>query len=65
MRPRGAGLGGWAKRTWGEGAGGDEARIDFITHTATERDVQATLAELRELPVVDAIGGLIRVIGAG
>jgi len=47
-----------------EGVEADEARIEFITHTATERDVQATLAELRALPVVDAIGGLIRVIGA-
>ena len=45
-----------------EGAPGGDARIDFITHTATERDVQATLAELRELDVVDAIGGLIRVV---
>ena len=45
-----------------EGAPGGDARIDFITHTATERDVQATLAELRDLDVVDAIGGLIRVV---
>jgi homoserine dehydrogenase len=45
-----------------EGAPGGEARIDFITHTATERDVQATLSELRPLDVVDANGGLIRVV---
>ena len=45
-----------------EGAPGGDARIDFVTHTATERNVQATLAELRELDVVDAIGGLIRVV---
>ncbi|MEO5679350.1 MAG: homoserine dehydrogenase [Acidimicrobiales bacterium] len=45
-----------------EGAPGGDARIDFITHTATERGVQATLAELRELDDVDAIGGLIRVV---
>ncbi len=45
-----------------EGAPGSDARIDFITHIATERGVQATLAELRELDVVDAIGGLIRVV---
>jgi len=45
-----------------EGAPGGDARLDFITHTATERDVQATLAELRHLEVVDAIGGLIRVV---
>jgi homoserine dehydrogenase len=45
-----------------EGAPGGDARIDFVTHTATERNVQATLAELRGLDVVDAIGGLIRVV---
>lgn len=45
-----------------EGAPGGDARIDFVTHTATERNVQATLAELRHLDVVDAIGGLIRVV---
>lgn len=45
-----------------EGAPGGDARIDFVTHTATERNVQATLAELRDLDVVDAIGGLIRVV---
>ncbi len=45
-----------------EGAPGGDARIDFITHTATERNVQSTLAELRNLDVVDAIGGLIRVV---
>ena len=45
-----------------EGVPGGDARIDFITHTAAERDVQATLAELRHLDVVDAIGGLIRVV---
>ena len=28
----------------------------------TERNVQATLADLRDLDVVDAIGGLIRVV---
>src|SRR6185436_809112 len=35
---------------------GDEARLIFITHTARERDVQATLHDLRELDAVDRIG---------
>jgi homoserine dehydrogenase len=42
---------------------GDEARLVFITHTARERNVQATLQGLRQLGAVDRIGSLIRVIG--
>jgi homoserine dehydrogenase len=42
---------------------GDEARLIFMTHTARERDVQATIAGLRELAAVDRIGSLLRVIG--
>ena len=42
---------------------GDEARLVFITHTALEADVQATLASLAELDVVERIGGVLRVIG--
>jgi homoserine dehydrogenase len=42
---------------------GEEARLVFITHTARERDVQATLHGLRHLEAVDRIGSLIRVIG--
>jgi homoserine dehydrogenase len=42
---------------------GDEARLVFITHKATERDVQATLADLRHLDAVERVGGLLRVIG--
>ena len=42
---------------------GDEARLVFITHTATEKDVQATLHALRELDAVDRVGTLLRVIG--
>jgi homoserine dehydrogenase len=42
---------------------GDEARLIFITHTATERDVQATLHDLRQLDAVDRVGSLLRVIG--
>ena len=42
---------------------GDEARLIFITHTARERDMQATLADLRDLDVVETVGTLLRVIG--
>ncbi len=42
---------------------GDEARLVLVTHTAAERDVQATLVELRELEEVDRVGTLLRVIG--
>ena len=46
-----------------EGIGAD-ARLVFITHEAVERDVQATVRRLRDLPVVRRVGGLIRVIGS-
>ena len=42
---------------------GDGARLVFITHTAREADVQATLASLASLDVVARIGSLLRVIG--
>jgi homoserine dehydrogenase len=42
---------------------GDEARLVFITHDACEAAVQATLRELRDLPVVKRVGALLRVIG--
>ena len=42
---------------------GTEARLIFITHVATERDLQATLHELRGLDAVDRIGSVLRVIG--
>jgi homoserine dehydrogenase len=42
---------------------GAEARLIFMTHTARERDVQATIAGLRDLESVDRIGSLLRVIG--
>jgi homoserine dehydrogenase len=41
---------------------GKEARIVFITHTAVERDIQACLADLRRLPVVDRVNSVLRVI---
>ena len=43
---------------------GDEARLVLVTHLAAERDVQATIAELRGLDVVDRVGTLLRVIGS-
>jgi homoserine dehydrogenase len=42
---------------------GDEARLVFITHTAVERDVQATLEGLARLDAVERVGGLLRVVG--
>ncbi len=42
---------------------GDEARLVFITHTAREADVQATLAELGALAAVERVGGMLRVVG--
>lgn len=42
---------------------GAEARLVFITHTARERDMQATIHDLRKLPPVERIGSLLRVIG--
>ena len=42
---------------------GKEARLVLVTHTALERDMQATVAELRELDAVDRVGTLLRVIG--
>lgn len=43
---------------------GPDARLVFITHDAVEADVQATVRELRDLPVVRRVGGFIRVIGS-
>jgi homoserine dehydrogenase len=42
---------------------GSEARIAFITHAAKERNLQATLHDLRGLDVVTDIRGVLRVIG--
>jgi homoserine dehydrogenase len=43
---------------------GEEARLVLVTHTALERDMQATVADLRNLDAVDRVGTLLRVIGA-
>jgi homoserine dehydrogenase len=45
-----------------EGLGG-EARLVFITHTAREASVQATLRDLHHLDAVDRITSVLRVIG--
>jgi homoserine dehydrogenase len=42
---------------------GDEARLVLVTHLAAERDVQATITDLRQLDVVDRVGTLLRVVG--
>ena len=42
---------------------GEEARLIFITHQARERDVRATLQELRSLDSVRQVGSLLRVVG--
>jgi len=41
---------------------GEEARLVFITHTATERAMQATLHGLRELDAVKRVVSMLRVI---
>jgi homoserine dehydrogenase len=41
---------------------GDEARLVFITHTAREAEMAATLAGLRELDAVDRVVSLLRVV---
>ncbi len=42
---------------------GSTARIVFITHEAVERDVQATLHDLRALDSVKSVQSLLRVVG--
>ncbi|MGQ0743148.1 MAG: homoserine dehydrogenase [Acidimicrobiales bacterium] len=42
---------------------GAEARLVLVTHVACERDIQATLAELRTFTEVDRVGTLLRVLG--
>ena len=41
---------------------GAQARIIFITHVACERDMRATLDELRHLEAVRQVGSVLRVI---
>ena len=42
---------------------GDDARLVFITHECLERDLQATLRDLRGLEPVHEVGSVIRVVG--
>ena len=42
---------------------GGEARLLFITHTAREADLRATLEELRNLDDVDRVNSVLRVLG--
>lgn len=44
------------------GVAAAEARLVFITHTAREADVQATLVDLGNLDVVDRVGSMLRVV---
>ena len=43
----------------------EEARLVFLTHVAREGDVSETIDELRRLPAVDRVSGVLRVIGSG
>jgi homoserine dehydrogenase len=46
-----------------EGAGTDgEARIEFVTHRAVERDLRATLTALRDLDAVHSVGSVVQVL---
>jgi homoserine dehydrogenase len=42
---------------------GVEARLIFITHTARERDLRATLEGLDGLDAVRSVGSMLRVVG--
>jgi homoserine dehydrogenase len=42
---------------------GDEAQLVLVTHLARERDIRATLAELRNLEAVTSLGSVMRVEG--
>ena len=50
------------ERVWQEGSG-DEATLVFITHRAQEGAFQKTLAQLRDLRAVRAVGSVLRVEG--
>ena len=43
---------------------GADARVLFITHTAREADLRATLDDLREHPDVGQVNTVLRVLGA-
>jgi homoserine dehydrogenase len=50
------------KSVWQDGEG-DHAQLLLITHASRERDVQATLHDLRELPSVRDVASVMRVEG--
>ena len=42
---------------------GSEARLIFITHTAREADLRATIHGLRDVGAVHRVGSILRVLG--
>jgi homoserine dehydrogenase len=44
---------------------GSEARLIFITHTAREADLRATIHGLRDVDTVHRVGSVLRVLGDG
>ena len=42
---------------------GSDARIVLITHSAREADLQATVADLKQLAAVHRVGSVVRVVG--
>jgi homoserine dehydrogenase len=41
----------------------DDARLIFVTHKARERDLEATMHDVRKLDVVHKVGSVLRVVG--
>ena len=41
----------------------DDARLIFVTHKARERDLEATMHDVRQLDVVHKVGSILRVVG--
>jgi homoserine dehydrogenase len=41
----------------------EEARLIFVTHKAKERDLEATMHDVRALDVVHKVGSILRVVG--
>ena len=42
---------------------GDEARLIFVTHSAREADLRATVHALRDVEAVHRVGSVLRVLG--
>ena len=42
---------------------GDDARLIFVTHKATEADLRATVRALRDVEQVHRVGAVLRVMG--